>query len=269
MTRRYALCGLSNRGIASFALPMLGLDRDGAPSEEDHSAVAELVAVVEPDAVRAAAFDSWLTDHGRPPLPRHDSVDALLADPDAPELDALVVASPDHTHIDHLRAGLAHGLDVVTEKPMVTTTEDARAVLAAEAASTGRVLVTHNFRYPPRHLQLKELLRAGRIGRVVQVLLEYHVDTSHGASYFVRWNRATAASGGLTLHKSTHHLDLVGWLLDDEPVRVAAAGGRWFYGPDSPHRPRAADGTALTGTELRAADPYWRTMVDRGAVAEP
>src|SRR5699024_7427498 len=71
------------------------------------------------------------------------------------------------------------------------------------------------------------------------------------------------------LHKSTHHLDLVGWLLDDEPVRVAAAGGRWFYGPDSPHRPRAADGTALTGTELRAADPYWRTMVDRGAVAEP
>lgn len=269
MTRRFALCGLSNRGIASFALPLLGLDRDGRPGTEDHSSVADLVAVVEPDTVRAAAFEDWLTTHDRPRPARYDSIETMLTGPTATAVDAVIIASPDHTHLAHIRSALAHGLEVVTEKPMVTTTDDARAVLAAEEASTGRVVVTHNFRYPPRHLQLKELLRAGRVGRVVQVLLDYHVDTSHGASYFVRWNRAMAASGGLTLHKSTHHLDLISWLIDDEPVRVAASGGRWFYGPDSPHRPRSADGAPLSGAALREADPYWQTMLRRGAVTDP
>lgn len=266
--RRYALCGVSNRGVMSFALPVLGLAPDGTAGDESHADVADIVALVEPDTARAQAFNEWLAASAaaRGPLPRYDSVAELVA---AEQVDGIIVASPDHTHLEHAVAGLEHGLVVLTEKPMVTTTAEATELLAAQQRTGGTVLVTHNYRYPPRHLQLKELIRSGAIGRPVQVLLEYHVDTSHGASYFVRWNREKARSGGLTLHKSTHHLDLLGWLLDDEPVTVAAVGGTQFYGPSGPHRPRDASGTPLAGAALRDADPYWQDMLATGAVHEP
>lgn len=266
--RRYALCGVSNRGVMSFVLPLLGLSPDGTAGEEDHTDVADVVAVVEPDVERAAAFNTWLASSAsaRKSLPRYDSVADLVA---AEQVDGLIIASPDHSHLEHAVAGLEHGLVVLTEKPMVTTLAAAKELLAAQQRTGGTVLVTHNYRYPPRHLQLKELIRSGAIGRPVQVLLDYHVDTSHGASYFVRWNREQAKSGGLTLHKSTHHLDLLSWLLDDEPVSVAAVGGTNFYGPHSPHRPRDAAGTPLSGAALRAEDPYWREMLATGAVSEP
>ncbi len=266
MSKRYALVGLSNRGVASFALPMLGLDRDGVPTGEGHTDVATLVACIEPDVVRFEAFNAWLAEHDQPTLRRYDSVADLVA---GEQIDVLIIASPDHTHMGYIRDGLAHGLDVLTEKPMVTTTAEAEEVLRLEKASSNKVVVTHNFRYPPRHVQVKELIRSGRIGRVVQVLLEYHVDTAHGSSYFVRWNRSKAASGGLTLHKSTHHLDLIGWLIDDEPVRVASSGGTYFYGPDSPFRPKDEAGNPLTGQALLDADPYWNAMLERGQVSAP
>src|SRR5690606_20233482 len=121
--------------------------------------------------------------------------------------DAVVIASPDHTHGRYIQAALAAGVDVISEKPMVSTAAEAAQVLAAERASTASLRVAHNFRYPARHRRIKELIRDGAIGRPVHVTLDYHVDTRHGASYFLRWNRQRAASGGLTIHKSTHHLD--------------------------------------------------------------
>src|SRR5690606_20929477 len=141
---------------------------------------------------------------------------------------------------------------------------DAARVLAAERAGTARVTVTHNVRYTPRLQQVKRLITAGAIGRVITVTLDYHVDTRHGASYFLRWNRTRDASGGLSVHKSCHHLDLVDWLIDDLPATVYAHGGRSFYGPDSPHRPRDDQGAPLTGDRLRAADPYHRAQLGSG-----
>jgi predicted dehydrogenase len=111
---------------------------------------------------------------------------------------------------------------------------------------------------------VKRLIMDGAIGRVLGATLDYHVDTRHGASYFLRWNRTRAASGGLSVHKSCHHLDLIDWLVDDLPATVYARGGRAFYGPDSPHRPRDEHGRPLTGDALRAADPYQRAQQGSG-----
>jgi predicted dehydrogenase len=56
------------------------------------------------------------------------------------------------------------------------------------------------------------------------------LDTAHGADYFRRWHRDKANSGGLLIHKASHHFDLVNWLLADHPVQVYARGGVRFYG---------------------------------------
>jgi predicted dehydrogenase len=56
------------------------------------------------------------------------------------------------------------------------------------------------------------------------------LDTAHGADYFRRWHRDKANSGGLLIHKASHHFDLVNWWIDAVPSRVFASGGLRFYG---------------------------------------
>lgn len=74
---------------------------------------------------------------------------------------------------------------------------------------------------------------SGHLGRVLTVNLEYLLDTSHGADYFRRWHSSMERSGGLLVHKSTHHFDLVNWWLDDIPERVTAQGDLLFYGKEN------------------------------------
>ncbi|WUJ70887.1 Gfo/Idh/MocA family oxidoreductase [Kribbella soli] len=252
--RRYAVCGLSARGLASFVLPILGLtDRtaDGGfgygSDEDDLSEYAEVVAIVDTDADRVAEFNQALQRLGRTPIPffAQTQYDELLATV-AP--DAVIVTSPDHTHAEYILGALRHDVDVITEKPMVSTAAAARAVLAAERESDATVQVTHNFRYPAAHREVKRLIRAGTIGRVTRVVMDYHVDLRHGASYFLRWNRQREFSGGLQVHKSSHHFDLLNWWIGSAPEEIFGYGALNYYGPSSPHRP---DGG------LRSKDPYF------------
>ena len=52
-------------------------------------------------------------------------------------------------------------------------------------------------------------LASGTIGKVISVHFEWMLDTVHGADYFRRWHRLKEKSGGLMVHKSGHHFDLV------------------------------------------------------------
>jgi predicted dehydrogenase len=83
---------------------------------------------------------------------------------------------------------------------------------------------------------VKELLDAGAIGEVVSVNFEWLLDTIHGADYFRRWHRRKENSGGLLVHKATHHFDLVNWWLSSRPRRVHAAGARRYYVPETAER---------------------------------
>jgi len=269
MSVRYAICGLSNRGLASFVLPLVGISggRDSVlgygSNTEDFSAHGTVVAIVDVDRKRVEDFIGRLLPEGYPPIAVYHPDDfEKMVDDTAPQ--RIIVASPDDSHETYILAALARGLDVIAEKPMVTTAAGAARVLAAEKKSAGSVQVTHNLRYTARHRQIKQLLLDGAIGRPLHISLNYFVNIRHGASYFLRWNRERSRSGGLSIHKSTHHLDLLNWWLSAEPKRIYAQGGRDFYGPESPHRPRSADGTPLTGAALRAADPYYRAQEGSG-----
>ena len=170
--------------------------------------------------------------------------------------DTVIVASPDATHAEHVVTALAAGLDVITEKPMTATATQATEVLRAARSSPGSLTVAHNMRHTARHRLLRRMIMDGAVGRPIQVTLDYHVDTRHGVSYFVRWNRHQAMSGSLAVHKSCHHLDLVAWLLDDRPATVYARGSRNFYGPRSPHRPPDHEARASPAGRGQSLDPY-------------
>ena len=68
---------------------------------------------------------------------------------------------------------------------------------------------------------------------VLSVHFEWLLDTVHGADYFRRWHRQKANSGGLMVHKSGHHFDLVYWWLNAQPVTVGAMGRLGFYGVEN------------------------------------
>jgi predicted dehydrogenase len=77
------------------------------------------------------------------------------------------------------------------------------------------------------------LLQQGVIGRILSVHFEWVLDTRHGADYFRRWHRDKRNSGGLMVHKASHHFDLVNWWLDSVPETVFGFGNLVFYGREN------------------------------------
>jgi predicted dehydrogenase len=98
------------------------------------------------------------------------------------------------------------------------------------------VRVTFNYRYAPYRSQIKEMLMSGEIGDILSVDFTWLLNTVHGADYFRRWHSDKATSGGLMVHKSSHHFDLINWWLSDVPVSVNAVGKLDYYTPKMAQR---------------------------------
>ena len=246
---RYAICGLSTRAVGNFLLPLLG--RPSNYSDRDFSSLGEVVGVLDADLGRVGAMNRKCGTK----IPAYGAADLrVMIDETKP--DVLLVATPDAVHGEAIVAGLEAGLDVVAEKPMVASAEQARKVLEAEAKSVGRVRVAFNYRYGPFMRAARRFIRDGKLGRIANIDFNYFVDTQHGSSYFFRWNRERKNSGGLCIHKGCHHFDLAAWLIGDRPERVFAFGRRNFYGPDGWLRPRDEHGNPLPGVEERVRCPY-------------
>lgn len=183
--------------------------------------------------------------------------------------DVVIVAGADHTHADYIVKSLEHGLDVISEKPMVTTSEDCRRVLEAQRNSQGKLYVAFNYRYAPIHSRIKELILEGRIGRVTSVDLNWYLDTYHGASYFKRWNRKRSHSGGLSIHKSTHHIDLVNWWIDQQPVEAFAYGALNYFGPNGEANPLKEDGRYCGTCRVKQQCSYFMRWSTRSKEVVP
>lgn len=147
--------------------------------------------------------------------------------------DIVIVTTIDRTHHTYIIRALELGCDVITEKPMTTDENKCQQILDAIERTGREVRVTFNYRYAPHNTKIKELISSGVIGKVNSVHFEWALDTTHGADYFRRWHRDKRNSGGLLVHKSTHHFDLVNFWLDTTPERVYASGDLLFYGREN------------------------------------
>jgi predicted dehydrogenase len=150
--------------------------------------------------------------------------------------DTVIVTTSDAWHHDYLVHAMEAGCDVITEKPMTIDAEKCRQILDARRRTGRRCRVTFNYRYSPPRSQVKELLMSGEIGEVLSVDFHWLLNTHHGADYFRRWHAQKRNSGGLFVHKSTHHFDLVNWWLGAVPVSVLATAKREFYTPEMARR---------------------------------
>ncbi|NUW61148.1 Gfo/Idh/MocA family protein [Cronobacter muytjensii] len=219
--KKYALVGTGGR--AGMYIEAVGRTfRDSA----------RMVAFCDTNHTRMCYANSLLEKAGAPPVPcfAAQQFETMIQET---QPDTLIVTTIDRTHDDYIVRALHAGCDVITEKPM--TIDETRALRILDAIEeTGRqVRVTFNYRYAPHHSKVRELLMNGTIGDVFSVHLEWLLNTEHGADYFRRWHREKRNSGGLLVHKSTHHFDLMNFWLGSYPERVYAEGALRFYGREN------------------------------------
>ncbi|WP_041085951.1 Gfo/Idh/MocA family protein [Jeotgalibacillus soli] len=226
--KKYAVCGVSKRAIGMFIKPML----------ETFSDTSELVGLLDNDAKRFSVCKQQFPEVEHVHEYDESQFEQMILDT---KPDVIIVTGRDDTHINYILQALVHDLDVITEKPMATTAEDCKRIMDAELSSKGKVTVTFNYRYSPFHTKIKEQILEGKIGRITSIDLNWYIDTYHGSSYFQRWNRLRKFSGGLSIHKSSHHFDLVNWWIGQKPVEVFAFGALNYYGPDSELNPKSKE----------------------------
>jgi predicted dehydrogenase len=217
--RRYAIVGLGSRHE---------LYQDGI--EKTHARWAEFVGVCDSNPGRVELARRRSAQNGAPVPPGYAAVDfgRMLAETKPA---VVVVATVDAAHHDYIVRAMEAGCDVITEKPMTTDADKCRQILDACRRTGRHCRVTFNYRYSPPRSQVKDVLMSGEIGEVLSVDFHWLLNTHHGADYFRRWHSQKKNSGGLLVHKSTHHFDLVNWWLGAVPVSVMATGKREFYTP--------------------------------------
>jgi len=150
--------------------------------------------------------------------------------------DSVIVTTRDCFHDKYMCRAMELGCDVITEKPMTTDAEKCRRIIDTRRKTGRKCTVTFNYRYSPPRTQIKDLLMTGVVGNILSVDFHWLLNTSHGADYFRRWHRNKENSGGLLVHKATHHFDLVNWWLSTVPETVFAMGKRDFYTPKTAER---------------------------------
>ncbi|HET7218909.1 MAG TPA: Gfo/Idh/MocA family oxidoreductase, partial [Vicinamibacterales bacterium] len=211
--RRYAIVGTGVRAVGMW----------GRPIVRDYSDLVEFVGLcdINPLRVEVAKTQIGVT------CPTFTNFDDMLT---KTKPDVVMVTTVDAFHSQYLVRAMERGVDVMTEKPMVIDETQCRAVLDAEKKTGRKIVVTHNYRYAPKHQKIKEVLMAGEIGTITSVDFNWFLDTTHGADYFRRWHRLRSKSGSLWVHKASHHFDLINWWLAADPVQVSALGSLSNYG---------------------------------------
>jgi len=217
--KRYAQVGLGSRASMFYEAVCTA-----------YKDTSEMVAFCDSSLKRMEFANNTLSDnYGVKPIPMYNYTDfEKMIDEVKP--DVVIVTSVDRTHHTYIIKAMEKGCDVITEKPMTIDEKKTQAILDAQKRTGRNIKVTFNYRYAPNNTKIRELIMDGVIGDVFSVHFEWLLDTRHGADYYRRWHRNKHNSGGLLVHKSTHHFDLVNFWLGAKPENVFAFGELNFYG---------------------------------------
>ncbi|KAI6374051.1 hypothetical protein MCOR25_003284 [Pyricularia grisea] len=248
--KRYALVGTGGR--AGFYYTSIA---------RTYSATSEVVAFCDTNQTRMDYANAQLTQLGHGTVPTYkapgegrSAFDAMVAET---KPDEVIVTTIDRTHHTYIVRALELGCNVVTEKPMTIDAPRCREIFDAVERTGNEVRVTFNYRYAPHNTKVAELIRSGAIGTVTSVHFEWMLNTSHGADYFRRWHRDRRNSGGLLVHKSTHHFDLVNFWLGTRPATVYAQGDLRFYGRENAEARGVSEFyTRAHGSDVAREDPF-------------
>jgi len=148
-----------------------------------------------------------------------DSVAAMAA---SPEVDAVLVTTPNASHLVDVLAAIDAGKHVLCEKPMAMNADECRQMVEA-ARRRGVVFgVAHVFRFDESVLRFRELLKSCKIGKAIFARSEFSflADPSHPRKWL--YDSAIAGAGPI-FDIGVHCIDTLRFVLNDEVTRVSAS----------------------------------------------
>ena len=181
---------------------------------------AQVTAIADPHAGSREAALALLQDAAQAPQV-FASHHALLS---SGLCDAVVIATPNFTHIDMMRAALATDLHILVEKPLVTRIEDGVEMMALAKDRQSLVWVAQEYRFMPPVAEMIRLAHQGEVGRLHQVSIREHREPFYPK--VGDWNRFSANTGGTLVEKCCHYFNLMDLILREKPQRVFASGGQ-------------------------------------------
>ncbi len=219
MTVRYGLIGTG----------MMGHEHIGNLTSIDGAEITAVADPYEPSRSGAAAMIGGS-------VAAYEDYRDLLA---AGCCDAVVIATPNMTHVDVLLDALATDLHILVEKPLCTTVEDCRRVIAASTEPDRVVWVGLEYRYMPPVARLIERVADGAVGRPRMVAVREH--RFPFLDKIGAWNRFRENTGGTLVEKCCHFFDLMNLIVGTRPTRVFASGGQDVNHLDEDHGGRVPD----------------------------
>ena len=207
--------------ISSLRYGVIGTGMMGIEHIENIAALdgATVTAISDPDPT---SRDRGTAAAGADVTAYADHRDLL----DSGRCDAVVVASPNHTHIDVVPDVLATDVHAMIEKPLCTTVPDCEHLLAlaTERPNDAITWMAMEYRYMPAAAELVRLVHDGAVGDPKMVAIR-----EHRFPFLTKvddWNRFNANTGGTLVEKTCHFFDLMNLILDERPVRVMASGAQ-------------------------------------------
>jgi len=141
------------------------------------------------------------------------------------DLDAIIVCATNVTHAEMTIAALKAGKDVLCEKPMATSLDEAREMMKAAKETDKLLYIAHNLRFAPAHIKAKEILHSGQLGKVITFRsvfghpgCEFWAIDKKNTWFFKKAVAQFGCLGDLGIHK----IDLMRWILEDEFVEISA-----------------------------------------------
>lgn len=216
-----ALVGAGNRGCAyaDYCLEQ--------PNE------LEIVAIVEPNEIRR---EDARKRYGVPKTECFDCLDDFLSE--KRDCDFVINATMDEQHYETAKAIMESNYDMLLEKPITANKDELLDLQRIAKERDLKVNICHVLRYTPYYKKIKEILNAGKIGKILTIEMNEHVAIAHFLDSFIRgkWNSEARCGSSFLLQKSCHDMDLLCWLNNEStPKRVFSFGKRaWFVKENAP-----------------------------------
>ena len=190
---------------------------------------AKMIAFVDPQPIGK----KFAEENNFFPSTQYKTLEDMLA---VEKLDLLMVGSPNHLHLEHIKIGLESGVRIFAEKPIVVN-EEQTWQLAELIKQYGRdnIIVGLVLRYSQHARSVAALIEKDQLGKIISLEASEHIMPWHGGFFMRNWRRKAAYSGSFLLEKCCHDLDFYSMVVGCRPKRVASFGGRRsFIAANSP-----------------------------------
>ena len=134
-----------------------------------------------------------------------------------PDLDALIIASPSHVHIEQIKAASSANKAIFCEKPLGLTEEDIQSALAVVKDNNTLLQIGFNRRFDPSFAAIQTRVRNGAIGLPHIIRITSRDPACPSKDY-------CATSGGMFMDMSIHDFDMARFLTSSEVIEVYASG---------------------------------------------